>query len=496
MSPVNENSTQEIKAEILRLTRRYSQLAHAKFLPADLQEGIEENSTKSVPYAGRVFGYEEVEAAVDSTLEFWLTLGRDGERFQQTFAEKFGHKSSLLVNSGSSANLIAFATLCSPQIPEKQRVMAGDEVITVAAGFPTTVSPIVQYGCIPVFVDIDPHTLNIDTTQLHEALSDRTKAVMIAHTLGNPFDLYEVVRFCRENKLWLIEDNCDALGSIYRLPTDLANNINIYESSPGIKNVRGYISRWTGTLGDISTQSFYPPHHITMGEGGLVSFPRDMRLKKIAESIRDWGRDCWCPSGKDNSCGKRFEWKKGDLPKGYDHKYIYSHFGYNLKPLDIQASIGLQQLNRLESFIELRQRNWSFLRSSLATHEKYFEFSEPTQSDKYKYANDDNSYISGYENVSWFGFYVGVRDSAPFTRNELIAHLNANSIGTRLVFGGNLTKQPLFKQLPKDKYRIVSDLRNTDKIMKQGLFLGVYPGLTIDQLKYTVLSIQSFIDDL
>ena len=317
----------------------------------------------SVPYAGRVFTEDEVVAAVSSTLDFWLTLGPEGQALEKELASFLGIRKTLLVNSGSSANLIAFASLTSHLMDEDKRIRPGDEVITCAAGFPTTVAPIIQNGCIPVFLDNDPTTGNIKCDSLEEAYKEgKTKAVMLAHTLGNPFDVGRIVEFCKRKNLWLIEDNCDALGCSYSMPTDLAENLGFKKDSPGLTSQPDSVVKWTGTWGDISTQSFYPPHHLTMGEGGAVNISGSIKLKRPAESIRDWGRDCWCPSGVDDTCGKRFQWQLGELPEGYDHKYTYSHLGYNLKPLDIQAAIGRVQIGKLPSFIEARKQNWNYLR--------------------------------------------------------------------------------------------------------------------------------------
>jgi CDP-4-dehydro-6-deoxyglucose reductase, E1 len=350
-------SPEKLKAEILRLTREYAKLAHRANLPghgskSDLKPGIVPGKTV-VPYAGRVFTEDEVEAAVGSALDFWLTLGAEGVAFEEEFARVLGVKKTVVANSGSSANLLAVSTLTSPKLGERQ-LKAGDEVITVAGGFPTTVAPILQNGLVPVFIDNDPITLNARVEQLEDAFVEgKTRAVIMAHTLGNPFDLAAVTEFCQRHNLWLIEDNCDALGSRYD-------------------------DKLTGTFGDLSTQSFYPPHHLTMGEGGAVNVVKETRLKMLVESFRDWGRDCWCASGADNTCNKRFGWQLGELPQGYDHKYIYSHLGYNLKPLDLQAAIGRKQLQKLPEFIEARARNWEFLRRELAGLESVFEFQLPT----------------------------------------------------------------------------------------------------------------------
>ncbi|HEX7570545.1 MAG TPA: lipopolysaccharide biosynthesis protein RfbH, partial [Verrucomicrobiae bacterium] len=347
-------SPAELKAEILRLTREFSAATHAANRPGnDAKRPAFVPGQTTVPYAGRVFTEDEVEAAVSATLDFWLTLGPEGEAFETELASILGVKRSLLVNSGSSANLVAIAALTSPKLGDRQ-LRPGDEVITSAAGFPTTVAPILQSGCVPVFIDNDPSTLNGRADQLEAAfVPGKTKAVMMAHTLGNPFDLAATTEFCRKHNLWLIEDNCDALGCRYD-------------------------GKFTGTFGDLSTQSFYPPHHLTMGEGGAVNIVRDLKLKVLAESFRDWGRDCWCASGKDDTCHKRFGWQLGELPEGYDHKYIYSHLGYNLKPLDPQAAIGRQQLKKLPAFIQARMDNWNFLRAALADLEEFIQFQLPT----------------------------------------------------------------------------------------------------------------------
>ena len=374
----------ELKAEILRLTREYSALAHAGQRPGDDADRTVWAPGQTIPYAGRVFDTAEVEAAIGATLDFWLTLGPEGEAFEKELAALLGVKHSLLVNSGSSANLVAFAALTTHKLPPHKRILPGDEVITVAAGFPTTVAPIIQLGAVAVFIDNDPATGNIRPDQLEAAhVPGKTKAVMIAHALGNPFDLAAVLEFCRKHELWLIEDNCDALGCTYSMPIARAKALGITENSPGIPSDGTHITRYTGTWGDISTQSFYPPHHLTMGEGGAVNIISRPPLKTYAESFRDWGRDCWCASGKDDTCGKRFGWQLGELPKGYDHKYIYSHLGFNLKPLDPQAAIGRQQLKKLSAFIEARKRNWEFLRAGLADLEEVFDFTLPTHATRW-----------------------------------------------------------------------------------------------------------------
>lgn len=461
----------ELKAHILSLTRQYAALVHRANRPG-AENALDFLPGKTqVPYAGRVFTEDEVEAAVDAVLDFWLTLGPEGDAFELELADFLGIRKSLLVNSGSSANLLALSALTSPQLGNR-RLREGDEVITLAAGFPTTVSPIVQNRLVPVFLDSDPATLNIRTDQLAEAyVAGKTRAVFMAHTLGNPFDLAAVTAFCRERDLWLIEDNCDALGCRYD-------------------------ERLTGTFGDLSTQSFYPPHHLTMGEGGAVNIVRDMKLKVLVESFRDWGRDCWCASGRDNTCNKRFGWKLGELPEGYDHKYIYRHLGYNLKPLDPQAAIGRQQLRKLPAFVQARIDNWDYLRAGLAAFEEFFEFMLPTHATGWTpkgFRWDD----SGHRTVcSWFGFMILVRPSAPFTRRALAEALQTAKIGFRMLFGGNLVRQPAFVQLRRDNpsaFRVIGNLSGADRIMNESIFVGVYPGLTREMMDYMVEVIAGFV---
>jgi CDP-6-deoxy-D-xylo-4-hexulose-3-dehydrase len=420
---------QELRGRILDLVRDYYRARHAPgpFLPG----------ASRVPYAGRVFDEREMVAAVDAVLDFWLTLGPQGEAFERELAQYVGVRHALVVNSGSSANLVAFATLTSPQLDRPLR--PGDEVLTVAAGFPTTVAPILQHGCVPVFVDVHAETANAKVDHLADAVGPKTRAIMMAHTLGNPFDLDCVLDLVRRHDLYLVEDNCDALGSTYR-------------------------GRKTGTFGHLATQSFYPPHHLTMGEGGAV-LTGSGRLKKVAESFRDWGRDCWCASGKDNTCGKRFGWQLGQLPAGYDHKYIYSHLGYNLKPLDVQAAIGRQQLVKIDDFVVARRANHARLSAALKPYEEFLVLPQATP----------------YSEPSWFGLLLLVRDEAPFTRSELVQYLEGRQVQTRQLFGGNLLRQPAFQGVP---HRVVGDLANTDKIMNDGLFVGVYPGLTSEMLGY------------
>ena len=396
-----------------------------------------------IRYAGRVYGEAEMTNLVESSLEFWLTGGRWHRRLEEELAAWYGVSHARLVNSGSSANLLAVAALTSHLLGER-RLVPGDEVITVAAGFPTTVTPIIQLGLVPVFVDVEIPTYGIDVTQLEAARSDRTRAVVVAHTLGNPFDLEAVGAFCRKHGLWLVEDNCDAAGSLYR-------------------------GRKTGTFGDLATLSFYPPHHMTMGEGGAV-LTSDDTLQRAVESLRDWGRDCYCPSGVDNTCKRRFDWQLGDLPRGYDHKYVYSHLGYNLKVTDMQAAVGVAQLERLDGFAAARRANWAFYREALAGLEDVLVLPEPT---------------AGSE-PSWFGFMMTVREGAKVSRDDLVRLLEAQKIQTRMLFAGNLVRQPAMTQLARDAraqgrplpFRVVGALPNTDVIMNRAFWIGVYPGLT------------------
>jgi CDP-4-dehydro-6-deoxyglucose reductase, E1 len=406
-----------------------------------------------ISYAGRVYDEKEVAALVDSSLDFWLTTGRYAERFEREFASFLGTEHCSLTNSGSSANLLAFMALTSPKLGER-RIRKGDEVITVAAGFPTTVAPIIQYGAVPVFVDVSLPTYNIDCSQLENALSEKTKAVMVAHTLGNPFDLNAVKAFCDRHHLWLIEDNCDALGSRY-----------LYRGE----------WRYTGTIGDLGTSSFYPPHHMTMGEGGAVYTGATM-LKRLVESFRDWGRDCWCPSGRDNTCSNRFGQQFGELPLGYDHKYVYSHFGYNLKVTDMQAAIGCAQLEKLPGFIEARKRNWKQLREGLAGVEDHLVLPEATE-------NSD---------PSWFGFLLTVREGHGVSREKMVSHLENRGIQTRMLFAGNLIKHPCFDEMRHSGtgYRVVGDLAVTDRIMNYTFWVGVYPGMSEEAVAYMAETIK------
>lgn len=399
-----------------------------------------------VSYASRVFDEKEMLSLTDATLDFWLTTGRFADEFEKKFAEWIGVKHAYLVNSGSSANLLAFMTLTAPELGERQ-IKRGDEIITVACGFPTTVTPALQYGAVPVFVDVTVPQYNIDVRRLEEALSEKTKAVMIAHTLGNPFDLSAVKAFCDKHSLWLVEDNCDALGSRYTINGE---------------------TKFTGTWGDIGTSSFYPPHHMTMGEGGAV-YTNNAQLSKLILSFRDWGRDCICPSGQDNFCKRRFLGQYGELPKGYDHKYTYSHFGYNLKVTDMQAAVGVEQLKKFPSFIERRKENWAFLREQLSSLTDDLILPEPAE-------NAD---------PSWFGFLISVKKDSPVKRNALTTYLEERNIQTRLLFSGNLIKHPCFNQIRNtDAYRVVGDLTETDYIMGHTFWIGVYPGMTKEMLSY------------
>jgi CDP-6-deoxy-D-xylo-4-hexulose-3-dehydrase len=393
-----------------------------------------------VPVTGKVFGVEELTAATKASLDFWLTAGPYTEKFEKVFSKTVGMRQAFMVNSGSSANLLALTSLTSSKHGDKS-LKAGDEVITVAAGFPTTVTPILQNNLIPVYVDVDLQTYVANDNQLEEAIGPKTKAIMMAHTLGNPFNLDLVERLAKRYGLWIIEDSCDALGGTYRG-----------------KNL--------GSFGDLSTFSFYPAHHITTGEGGAVLI-KSIKHKTIVESFRDWGRDCWCMPGCDNTCLKRFEWQLGELPQGYDHKYTYSHLGYNLKSGDIQAAIGIAQLNRLNTFVEIRRKNWNYLFTSLKSLEEYFILPQATPR----------------SDPSWFGFALTVKPNSPMTRNQIVEYLNLRKIGTRLLFGGNLLRQPAFIGTPR---RVIGNLNNTDKIMNDTFWIGVWPGLTVEMLDYVI----------
>mgnify|MGYP000793104538 CR=1 FL=1 len=390
-------------------------------------------------YASRVYDEKEMCSLVDAALDFWLTTGRFSDEFEKKFAEWIGVKFANLVNSGSSANLIAFMTLTAPELGDRQ-IKKGDEIITVAAGFPTTITPALQYGAIPVFVDVTVPQYNIDVTQLEAALSPKTKAVMIAHTLGNPFDLKHVKEFCDKHNLWLVEDNCDALGTKYTIDGE---------------------TRFSGTWGDIGTSSFYPPHHMTMGEGGCV-YTNNPSLNRLIKSFRDWGRDCVCPSGRDNLCGHRFDGQFGELPQGYDHKYVYSHFGYNLKVTDMQAAVGVEQLKKFPAFIEARRHNWDRLHKELESIADKLILPEPAENSE----------------PSWFGFIVSVRPESGLTRNQVTKYVEDHNIQTRLLFSGNIIKHPCFDQIRgTDAYRIIGDLKQTDYIMNNSFWVGVYPCL-------------------
>jgi CDP-6-deoxy-D-xylo-4-hexulose-3-dehydrase len=432
---------EELRKKISELVQQYSDIAFAptKFIP---------NQTL-IPPSGKVLGASELQNMVNASLDGWLTTGRYNKEFESKLAKFLGIKHLITVNSGSSANLVAFNTLTSPKLKERA-IRKGDEVIGVAAGFPTTINPIVQFGAIPVFVDVELSTHNIDVTKIESAISPKTKAIMLAHSLGNPFNLDVVTQLCQKYKLWLIEDCCDALGATY-------NN------------------KMVGSFGDIATLSFYPAHHITMGEGGAV-FTNNFQLKQIAESIRDWGRDCYCPPGKDNTCNRRYCWKLGNLPEGYDHKYTYSHLGYNLKITDMQAACGLAQLERLPEFIKARKANFKYLKNKLEIYRDFFYLPEQTP-------NSD---------PSWFGFPLILRTNTKIKRIDLLNYLDQNKIGTRLLFAGNITKQPYMEYCD---YRISGDLNNTDLIMNQTFWLGIYPGLNSEHLDYVVEKIGTFINE-
>lgn len=429
---VEKPRAEALREQILELVSQY----HDAAFPARSFTG----GQSDVPVSGKVFDAEDIQYAVDASLDFWLTTGRFATQFERLFARTMGVRDARLVNSGSSANLVALSALTSDSLGDRA-LKPGDEVITVAAGFPTTINPAIQNGLVPVFVDVQLDTYDVDVTQLQPALSDRTRAVMIAHTLGNPFDLDAVTAFCKANNLWLIEDCCDAVGATYK-------------------------GRGVGTFGDVSTASFYPAHHITMGEGGAVMTQRP-DLTKLVESFRDWGRDCWCPPGKDNTCGKRFDWQLGDLPCGYDHKYIYSHIGYNLKLSDMQAAVGVSQLKKLPGFIAARRANFERLMHGLSDLQHIFALPQATP---------------GAE-PSWFGFPLAVRPESGFKRDDVVQELNRRKINTRLLFGGNLLRQPAYL---KSTYRKIGDLPNTDYVMNNVFWIGVYPGLSEAMLDYTI----------
>lgn len=433
-----DNKTeQEARQEILDLVKEYCDTYHNK--KGNFKEG------DRIPYASRVYDHDEMVNLVDSSLEFWLTSGRYTDEFEKKLAKYLGVRYCSLVNSGSSANLNAFMALTSPLLGDR-RIRRGDKIITVAAGFPTTVTPAIQYGAVPVFVDVTIPQYNIDVTMLEAALSEKTKAVMIAHTLGNPFDLGAVKAFCEKHNLWLIEDNCDALGSKYTINGE---------------------EKFTGTIGDIGTSSFYPPHHMTMGEGGAV-YTNNALLNRCIRSFRDWGRDCICPSGHDNLCGHRFDKQYGELPLGYDHKYVYSHFGYNLKATDMQAAIGCAQLEKFPSFVERRRHNFARLKAALAEVSDKLILPEACEN----------------SNPSWFGFLITCKEGVD--RNKVVQHVEKSGVQTRMLFAGNLTKHPCFDEMRStgEGYRIVGTLENTDRIMNDTFWVGVYPGMTDEMIDY------------
>lgn len=428
------------KREILRLVKKYYQ---DNLNPDNKMKSL--NKNQIISYAGRVYDEEELVNLVDASLDFWLTAGRFADEFEKKLASFLKIKHAYLVNSGSSANLLAFMALTSDKLKDR-KIKRGDEVITVAACFPTTVTPILQYGAVPVFVDVTIPEYNVDVDLLDKAFSKKTKAILLAHTMGNPFDIEKVKRFCDDNNLWLIEDNCDSLGSKYK-----------------------YKGEWkyTGTFGHIGTSSFYPPHHMTMGEGGAV-YTDDAELSKIILSLRDWGRDCFCPPGKDNTCGRRFTQKFGELPVGYDHKYVYSHFGYNLKVTDMQAAIGCAQVEKLDGFIEKRKKNWALLKGKISHLSNMYILPEATN-------NSD---------PSWFGFLLTVKDG--IKRSDIIERLEENGVQTRMLFAGNILRHPCFDEMRKEKkgFRIVGKLTNTDRIVQDTFWIGVYPGLTEEMISY------------
>ena len=432
------DKSQQLRQQIAKLVDEYAAIQYAPqaFLPG----------TTVVPPSGKVLGPAELKNMVEASLDGWLTTGRFNDAFEKRLAEYLGVKFLITTNSGSSANLLAFTALTSPKLGDRA-IKPGDEVIGVAAGFPTTVNPILQFGAVPVFVDIELTTHNVDVSKIEAAISPKTKAIMLAHSLGNPFNIKAVKEICQKHNLWLVEDNCDALGSRYD-------------------------GQLTGTFGDIGTLSFYPAHHITMGEGGAV-FTNNHELKKIAESFRDWGRDCYCAPGKDNTCGKRFCWKLGNLPEGYDHKYTYSHLGYNLKITDMQAACGLAQMDRLDSFVQARKDNFAYLKNRLASCEEFLILPEATP-------NSD---------PSWFGFLMTIRPEADIRRVDLINYLDQNKIGTRLLFAGNLTRQPY---MIGRNFRISGELTHTDLVMSNSFWVGVYPGLTEEMLSFISSKIETF----
>ena len=440
--PPEPDEAVAIRQEMSELASRYWQLVHQK---ADFTPG-----TKHVAVSGKVFGSEELQNLVDSALDFWLTTGRYNDQFEKSLAGILGVKHVLTTNSGSSANLVAVSALCSPILGDRA-LKPGDEVITCATGFPTTVNPILVNNLVPVFIDVHIPSYNLDVDQLEAALSDKTRAIVLAHTMGNPFDLDAITGFAKRHNLWLIEDSCDALGGTY-------------QGQP------------VGTFGDIGTLSFYPAHQITMGEGGAI-FTDNGKLRRAMESIRDWGRDCYCPPGRDNTCGKRFDWQLGNLPKGYDHKYTYSHLGYNLKLTEMQAAVGLAQLEKLPGFIATRRQNFNYLKEALSDLEKFFILPE----------------VAANSAPSWFGFILTVRDGAPFGRDALVRYLDDKNIGTRLLFGGDLVHQPY---MAGRIYRTVGSFENSDKVMRDSLWIGVFPGLGEPEISYISDTIHAFCESL
>ncbi|MCE5286379.1 MAG: lipopolysaccharide biosynthesis protein RfbH [Pelosinus sp.] len=444
----NDELEKQLRQQAIEAAVKHYEVMHKKknaFKPGD-----------RISYGGRVFDEQEIINLVDSALDFWLTTGKYAAQFENEFAEFLGVKYCSLTNSGSSANLLAFMALTSHKLGDR-RIKKGDEVITVAAGFPTTVAPIIQYGAVPIFVDVTLPTYNIDVTQLEAALSEKTKAIMVAHTLGNPFDLQAVKDFCDKHGLWLVEDNCDALGTKY-----------LYNGE----------WRYSGTVGHLGTSSFYPPHHMTMGEGGAI-YTNDLQLKRLVESFRDWGRDCWCPSGKDDTCKHRFTQQFGELPLGYDHKYVYSHLGYNLKVTDMQAAIGCAQMKKMPAFIEARRNNWQMLREGLNDLQDVLILPEPTNNSE----------------PSWFGFLLTVKEDSCFSRDELVRYLEDNQIQTRMLFAGNLLKHPCFDEMRAsgEGYRVVGELANTDVIMNRTFWIGVYPGMNEEMVQYMISKIREFV---
>ena len=436
---VKKLEQEKLRKQIAALVDQYAAI---EFSPKAFEPG-----QTLVPPSGKLIGAQELKNMVDASLDGWLTTGRFNEQFEKKLAAFIGVKYAITVNSGSSANLVAFSTLTSPKLGERA-IQQGDEVIGVAAGFPTTVNPIIQFGAVPVFVDVDKYTHNIDASLIEAAIGPKTKAIMLAHSLGNPFNLDVVTALCKKHNLWLVEDCCDALGTTYK-------------------------GQMVGTFGDIGTLSFYPAHHITMGEGGAV-FTNNSELKQIAESFRDWGRDCYCPPGKDNTCGKRFCWKLGNLPEGYDHKYTYSHLGYNLKITDMQAACALAQLEKAPAFIQARKDNFKFLKERLSICEEFLQLPEITEG----------------SDPSWFGFPITVKKDSPVTRLDLTTYLDQNKIGTRLLFAGNLTRQPY---MVNAKYRVSGELTNTDNVMNNTFWIGVQPALTPEMLEFVASKIETYL---